>query len=68
MRKALIAGCVASLSLFSLYMAILTFANSFGHALEQFLSLWEWMVPLLIGFGVQVGQYWLLVDNLYLIV
>ena len=57
MRKALIAGCVASLSLFSLYMAILTFANSFGHALEQFLSLWRWMVPLLIGFGIQVGLF-----------
>ncbi len=57
MRKPVIAGCVASLSLLSLYMVILTFANSFGHAIEQFLTLWMWMVPLLVGFGIQVGLF-----------
>ena len=56
-RKPLIFGVLGSLILLSLYFLILTLANSFQHAIQEFFRLWYWILLLVIGFGVQVGLY-----------
>lgn len=43
--------------LLALYFLILTLANSFSHAQEQFQLLWYWILTLVIGFGLQAGLY-----------
>jgi hypothetical protein len=56
-RKPLVYGLAASLALLLIYILVLSIANSFSHALIQFLDLWYWMTPLIVGFGFQVGLY-----------
>ncbi|MDO8537611.1 MAG: hypothetical protein Q7S21_01880 [archaeon] len=57
MRKEILHGIIASLLLASIYFAIVSFVQGISHAVEQFLSLWYLMLPLIIGFGVQVGLF-----------
>lgn len=56
-QKPLIWGTIASISLLLIYFTILSLANSAEHAFQQFIDLWYWMLPLIIGFGVQVGLF-----------
>lgn len=55
--RSLIRGSIAFLGLLSLYFIILMWANSFEHALDQFLEMWYWILILTMGFGIQVGLY-----------
>ena len=48
---------IGSLSLFIIYFSILSIANSFKHAIDQFIQMWYWVSLLVIGFGIQVGLY-----------
>jgi hypothetical protein len=50
-------GSLAGLLLLSLYFAIVTIANSFAHALEEFRLLWYWIAALVLGFGLQAGLF-----------
>ncbi|HDZ54100.1 MAG TPA: hypothetical protein ENI19_00320 [Candidatus Nealsonbacteria bacterium] len=50
-------GFAASLFLLVVYFSILSAANSFSHAIEQFSQMWYWILPLVAGFGLQVGLY-----------
>ena len=50
-------GVIAGLSLLSIYFLILTVANSFGHAIEQFREMWYWISILVLGFGLQAALY-----------
>lgn len=56
-KKSIIWGIGGGLALLLLYFLILTLANSFSHALEQFQLLWYWILALVIGFSIQVGLY-----------
>ena len=56
-KKFLFIGFIASLSLLILYFLILSLANSFSHAVEQFFLIWYWILILVAGFGIQVGLY-----------
>lgn len=51
------AGMAASAIMFLLYFSLLSILQSPAHAIEQFAGLWYWMVPLIIGFGIQVGLF-----------
>ena len=55
--KPIIFGILGGLSLLSIYFIILSLANSFSHAIEQFVDFWYWIILLVIGFGIQVGLY-----------
>lgn len=55
--KFIIIGFAASFSLLILYFVILSLANSFSHALEQFSQMWSWILLLVAGFGLQAGLY-----------
>lgn len=50
-------GVFASAVLFAVYFGIVTAAQGVSHAIEQFLSLWYLMVPLIAGFGVQMALF-----------
>ena len=56
-KKAIKWGFIGGLSLLLLYFAILSIANSFEHAAQQFALMWYWVILLAVGFGVQVGIY-----------
>ena len=56
-KKFIIIGFSASLVLLILYFGILSIANSFSHAVEQFVGMWYWMLLLIAGFGLQIGLY-----------
>lgn len=55
--KHILRGFAGALALLVFYFLILTFANSFPHALEEFKRLWYWVLALAIGFGIQIGLY-----------
>jgi hypothetical protein len=50
-------GIIAGTTLLSIYFLILTVANSFTHAVEQFKLMWYWITLLVVGFGIQAGLY-----------
>jgi hypothetical protein len=50
-------GLFAGLSLLTIYFLILTVANSFGHAMDQFRDMWYWISILVLGFGIQATLY-----------
>lgn len=50
-------GLTGSTLLSLIYLAIVSFANSAAHALQQFLLYWYWMVPLVGGFGALLGLH-----------
>lgn len=56
-RKPILFGIIAGIALLSVYFIILTLANSFSHALNQFGEMWYWIILLVIGFSIQVGLY-----------
>jgi hypothetical protein len=57
MKRPVLYGSVASVLLLITYLGILTAVESFAHALQQFAEFSYLMVPLVIGFGVQIGLY-----------
>lgn len=51
-------GMIGSLSLLAFYTTImLIFTGSFKAAFDQFISLWYFMLPLVISFGIQTALY-----------
>ena len=56
-HRPIIIGVSGAIGLLTLYFGIVTLANSFSHALEQFSEMWYWITLLVIGFGVQIGLY-----------
>lgn len=55
MKKHLAVGVGAAGLLVLLYAGIITAAQGLEHALEQAAGLWYWMLPIVVGFGTQVG-------------
>lgn len=51
------AGIGASAALLAFYAVVMGFASSFSVMLAQLRSLWYLMLPLIAGFGVQVGLF-----------
>jgi Cu+-exporting ATPase len=51
------AGVAAGLVLVGVYVATLGLANSFAHVLDEASRLWYWMVPLVVGFSLQIGLF-----------
>lgn len=56
-KKSILWGMAGWLFLLILYFLILTIANSFAHSLDQLKNLWYWLLPLIMGFSIQVGLY-----------
>ncbi len=56
-NKPILYGALSSIGLLGLYAFTMTLLSGWGAAVEQFVTLWYLMVPLALGFGVQVGLY-----------
>ena len=56
-RLPILTGVIGSLTLFALYLAIVTIAQGWQHAIELFGQDAWLVIPIMIGFGVQVGLY-----------
>ncbi len=57
LRKPFLWGGVSAALLLGLYFAVLTLVSGFAYAQSQFASYWYFIVPLALGFGMQVGLY-----------
>lgn len=55
--KVVIHGVTASLLLMLAYFAVVSYVESFNHAVDTFLSIAYLMVPLMAGFGAQVALF-----------
>ncbi|OGG24656.1 hypothetical protein A3A79_02235 [Candidatus Gottesmanbacteria bacterium RIFCSPLOWO2_01_FULL_43_11b] len=53
-------GVIGALALLSLFAITMTLLSGFDAALGQFLALWYLMIPLVLGFGIQVSLYTIL--------
>lgn len=50
-------GVLVVLSLLIFYTIILTMVSGFSFMLEQFSNYWYFIMPLAIGFGIQIGLF-----------
>lgn len=48
---------LGSLVLLGAYLGLVGWANSLAHAMQTLVRLWPWMLPLITGFGLQVGLF-----------
>ena len=56
-RLPVLMGTLGALALFALYLAIVTWAQGWEHAVELFRQDAWLVIPIMIGFGVEVGLY-----------
>jgi hypothetical protein len=57
MNSAITKGTLASLVLLIVYFTIVSLVSGWSFAQEQFRQFWYYVVPLALGFGIQVGLY-----------
>jgi hypothetical protein len=57
MKRSVLWGVLAGLGIGLVYLIIVSAVNSFEAAVSTFLSLWYWMVPIVVGFGLQVALF-----------
>ena len=50
-------GLTASVTLLGIYFSVLSLASGWEFAASQFATFWYFVLPLAIGFGLQVGLY-----------
>lgn len=56
-KKYLIYGVLGSGSLVALYITIVSLFQGMDYTISRFLELWYLMVPLIVGFGFQIGLF-----------
>jgi Cu+-exporting ATPase len=57
MKRIILVGAGAALLLLAFYSGILTLSQGVDHAIQQSAKLWYWLLPLIVGFGVQAGLF-----------
>ena len=57
LRRPILAGMAASVLLAGLYVAILGIAQDFNHAFDLIESDWYFVIPIIAGFGTQIGLF-----------
>lgn len=55
--KPVLFGAIGSFLLLSVYFLIVSLANSFPHAIDEFIRIWYWMSALVILFGIQIALF-----------
>jgi len=58
-------GLLASASLLGFYLVVASLLGGFNFAVENFVQLWYWMIPLVVGFGVQIGMFFYVKDAMH---
>ncbi|AKM83533.1 hypothetical protein A2422_01525 [Candidatus Woesebacteria bacterium RIFOXYC1_FULL_31_51] len=57
MKRSIINGFIASLILLSVYFVVIILVSGFVFAKDQFRQFWYYVIPLSIGFGIQIGIF-----------
>lgn len=57
MKYSVFSGSMASLSLIVIYMMVVSLVSGWNFMLDQFTEFWYFLLPLAVGFGIQVGLY-----------
>lgn len=60
----LIAGILAFLAMLGVYFGVLTLVSGWDFTLSEFARFWYYIVALAVGFGVQIGLYLYLKEQL----
>ena len=55
--KPLAAGTLAFLAMVGVYFGVLTLVSGWSFTVSQFAQYWYYVMPLAIGFGIQMGLY-----------
>lgn len=55
--KYVLTGLSASGLLLAFYLVVASLLGGFSFALDNFAKLWYWMTPLITGFGIQIGLF-----------
>lgn len=63
--KFVLKGLAASTLLLAFYFIVASLLGGISFALDNFVKLWYWMVPLVIGFGVQIGMFFYVKDEMH---
>ena len=64
-NKHILKGLIASGSLLAFYLVITSLLGGISFALDNFVKLWYWMTPLIIGFGIQIGMFFYIKDEMH---
>ncbi len=56
-KRHILVGAGAAVLLIIVYLGLITWAQDWGHALEQTAELWYWVLALAGGFGIQAGLF-----------
>ena len=63
--KLVLKGLAASFSLLTFYFIVASLLGGVSFALGNFVKLWYWMTPLVIGFGVQIGMFFYVKEQMH---
>lgn len=60
MLKPLVIGTLATLAMLGVYFGVLTLVSGWDFTVSQFVEFWYYVLPLALGFGIQMGLYFYL--------
>lgn len=63
--KYVLKGLLASGLLLAFYFVVSSLLGGVSFALDNFVKLWYWMTPLVVGFGVQIGMFFYVKDEMH---
>ncbi|MBI2656117.1 hypothetical protein HYX03_00070 [Candidatus Woesearchaeota archaeon] len=58
-------GLSASGLLLGFYLVVASLLGGFSFAIDNFVKLWYWMIPLIVGFGVQIGMFFYVKEEMH---
>lgn len=63
--KYVLIGISASGALFTFYLLVASLLGGISFALDNFVKLWYWMTPLITGFGIQIGLFFYVKNEMH---
>lgn len=63
--KYVLIGLSASGILFAFYIIVASLLGGVSFALDNFAKMWYWMIPLIIGFGIQIGLFFYVKNEMH---
>ena len=63
--KFVLKGLAASTLLLAFYFIVASLLGGISFALDNFVKLWYWMIPLVAGFGIQIGMFFYVKEQMH---
>ncbi len=64
-NKFIFIGLLASGLLFAFYITVVSLISGISFAIDNFVKLLYWMVPLIVGFGIQIGMFFYVKEQMH---